>query len=148
MVGGMPLGGRVRLGAHRGLLVVLDRLRVDTVRQHPALVVVCAQAKLALLVRVHRAVVHAETPVGCHVSAALEGPLESLGAHVVLALVDSLGGDLRLAGGPVLHVEALAAQGYGEGGLLLELEQTGLAVAPLVPSQPELLVLLELSLVP
>ena len=111
------------------LLVVLDRLRVDTVLQHPTLVVVRAQAELALLVRVHRAVVHAEAPVGCHVSAALEGPLETLGTHLVLALVDSLGGDLRLAGGPVLHVEALAAQGDAEGGLLLELEQAGLAVA-------------------
>ena len=125
--------------------MVLDRLRVDTVLQHPALVIVRAQAELALLVRVHRAVVHAETPVGCHVSAALEGSLETLGTHLVLALVDPLGGDLRLAGGPVLHVEALAAQGDTEGGLLLELEQTGLAVAPLVPGQPELLVLLELG---
>ena len=51
--------------------MVLDRLRVDSVRQHPTLVVVCAQAELALLVRVHCAVVHAEAPVGCHVSAAL-----------------------------------------------------------------------------
>ena len=128
--------------------MVLDRLRVDAVRQHPALVVVRAQTELALLVRVHRAVVHAEAPVGCHVSAALEGSLETLGAHLVLALVDPLGGDLRLPGGPVLHVEALAAQGDTEGGLLLELEQAGLAVAPLVPGQPELLVLLELGLVP
>ena len=141
-----------RLAAGRStaglLLVVLDRLRVDTVLQHPALVVVCAQAELTLLVRVHRAVVHAEAPVGCHVSAALKSSLETLGAHLVLALVDSLGGDLRLAGGPVLHVKALAAQGDAEGCLLLELEQAGLAVAPLVPGQPELLVLLELGLVP
>ena len=129
-------------------LVILDRLRVDAARQHPALVVVRAQAELALLVSVHRAVVHAEAPVGCHVSAALEGPLEPLGAHLVLALVDPLGEDLRLPGSPVLHVEALAAQGDAEGGLLLELEQAGLAVAPLVPGQPELLVLLELGLVP
>ena len=128
--------------------MVLDRLRVDTVLQHPTLVVVRAQAELALLVRVHSAVVHAEAPVGCHISAALEGPLEPLGAHLVLALVGPLGGDLRLAGGPVLHVEALAAQGDAEGGLLLELEQAGLAVAPLVPGQPELLVLLELGFVP
>ena len=132
----------------RGLLVILDWLRVNTILQHPALVVVSAQTELALLVRVHRAVVHAEAPVGCHVSAALEGPLETLGTHLVLALVDPLGRDLRLAGGPVLHVEALAAQGDAEGGLLLELEQAGLAVAPLVPGQPELLVLLELGLVP
>ena len=139
------MGGRVQLGA---LLVILDRLRVDSVRQHPALVVVCAQAELALLVRVHRAVVHAESPVGRHVSAALKGPLEPLSAHLVLALVDPLGGDLCLPGGPVLHVEALAPQGDAEGGLLLELEQAGLAVVPLVPGQPELLVLLELGLVP
>ena len=69
--------------------------------------------ELALLVRVHCAVVHAEAPVGCHVSAALEGSLETLetlGTHLVLALVDPLGRDLRLAGGPVLHVEALAAR--------------------------------------
>ena len=128
--------------------MVLDRLRVNTVLQHPALVVVRAQTELALLVRVHRAVVHAEAPVGCHVSAALEGPLETLGTHLVLTLVDPLGRDLRLAGDPVLHVEALAAQGDAEGGLLLELEQARLAVAPLVPGQPELLVLLELGLVP
>ena len=146
MVGSMPMGGRVQLGGL--LLVVLDWLRVNAVRQHPALVVVRAQAELALLVRVHRAVVHAEAPVGCHVSAALESPLEPLGAHLVLAFVDALGGDLRLPSGPVLHVEALAAQGDAEGGLLLELEQAGLAVAPLVPGQPELLVLLELGLVP
>ena len=142
----MPMEGPCSVGWF--LLVVLDRFRVNTVLQHPALVVVRAQAELALLVRVHRAVVHAEAPVGRHVSAALEGPLEPLGAHLVLALVDPLGGDLRLAGGPVLHVEALAAQSDAEGGLLLELEQTGLAVAPLVPGQPELLVLLELGLVP
>ena len=114
------------------LLVVLDRFRVNTVLQHPTLVVVRAQTKLALLVRAYRAVVHAEAPVGCHVSAALEGPLETLGTHLV----------------PVLHVEALTAQGDTEGGLLLELEQAGLAVAPLVPGQPELLVLLELGLIP
>ena len=130
------------------LLVVLDRLRVDTVLQHPALVVVRAQAELALLVRVHRAVVHAKAPVGCHVSAPLKSPLETLGAHYVLALVDSLGGDLRLAGDPVLHVKALAAEGDTKGSPLLELEQAGLAVAPLVPGQPGLLVLLELGLVP
>ena len=130
------------------LLVVLDRLRVDTVLQHPALVVVRAQTELALLVRVHRAVVHAEAPVGCHVSTPLEGLLETLGTHLVLALVDPLGRDLRLAGGLVLHVKTLAAQGDAKGGLLFELEQTGLAVAPLVPGQPELLVLLELDLVP
>ena len=41
----------------------------------------------------------------------------------------------------------LAAKGNTTGGLLLELEQAGLAVAPLVPGQPELLLLLELGLV-
>ena len=43
---------------------------------------------------------------------------------------------------------ALAAKGSTTGGLLLKLEQAGLAVAPLVPCQPELLVILELGLVP
>ena len=143
---GLP---RVQLGvASDGLLlVILDGLRVDTVLQHPALVVVRAQAELALLVRVHGAVAHAEAPVGRHVSTALEGPLKPRATHLVLALVDTLGGYLRLPGGLVLHVVALAAKGNTEGGLLLELEQTGLAVASLVPGQPELLVLLELGLV-
>ena len=141
---------RVQLGvASTGLLlVILEGLRVDAVLQHPALVVVRAQAELALLVRVHGAVVHAEAPVGCHVSTPLKGPLKPRAAHLVLALVDTLGGHLRLPGGLVLHVVALAAKGNTEGGLLLELEQAGLAVAPLVPGQPELLVLLELGLVP
>ena len=129
------------------LLVELDRLRVDAVLQHPALVVVRAQAELALLVRVHGAVAHAEASVGRHVSTALEGPLKPRAAHLVLVLVDTLGGHLRLPGGLVLHVVALAAKGNAEGGLRLELEQAGLAVAPLVPGQPELLVLLELGLV-
>ena len=129
-------------------MVILDRLRVDTVFQHPALVVVRTQAELALLVRVHGAVAHAEAPVGCHVSAALGSSLKPRAAHLVLALVDTLGGYLRLPGGLVLHVVALAAKGNAKGGLLLELEQAGLAVAPLVPGQPELLVLLELGLVP
>ena len=126
----------------------LDRLRVDTVLQHPALVVVRTQAELALLLRVHGAVVHAEATVGCHVSTPLESSLKPRATHLVLALVDTLGGHLRLPGGLVLHVVALAAKGNAEGGLFLELEQAGLAVAPLVPGQPELLVLLELSLVP
>ena len=128
--------------------MVLNRLRVDSVLQHPTLVVVRAQAELALLVRVHCAVVHAEAPVGRHVSAALEGPLETLPTHLVLTLVDPLGGNFRLAGGLVLHVVALAAKCDAAGCLLLELEQTRLADAPLVPSQPELLILLELGLVP
>ena len=129
-------------------LVELDGLRVDAVLQHPALVVVRAQAELALLVSVHGAVVHAKATVGRHVSTALESSLKPRAAHLVLALVDTLGGHLRLPGGLVLHVVALAAKGNAEGGLLLELEQAGLAVAPLVPGQPELLVLLELGLVP
>ena len=129
------------------LLVILDRFRVDTVLQHPALVVLCAQAKLALIVRVHSAVVHAEAPVGCHVSTALKGSSKPRPAHLVLALVHTLGGHLRLAGGLVLHVVALAAKGNTTCGLLLKLEQARLAVAPLVPCQPEPLVFLELGLV-
>ena len=128
-------------------MVELDRLRVDAVLQHPALVVVRAQAKLALLVRVHGAVAHAKAPVGRHVSAALKSPLVPLPAQLVLALVDTLGGNLCLPSDLVLHVVALAAQGDCSGALLLELEQAGLAVAPLVPCQPELLVFLELGLV-
>ena len=130
------------------LLVELDRFRVNTIFQHPALVVVCAQAELALLVRVHGAVVHAEAPVGCHVSTTLEGSVIPLPTQLVLALVHTLGGNLGLPGSLVLNVVALAAQGDCSGALLLELEQAGLAVAPLVPDQPELLVLLELGLVP
>ena len=92
-----------------GLLVILDRLRVNAVLQHPALVVVRAQT-----------VVHAEAPVGCHVSTPLEGPLVPLPAQLVLALVDTLGGHLSLLGSLVLHVVALAAQGDCWGALLLE----------------------------
>ena len=78
-----------------GLLVKLYRLRVDSVWQQPALVVVRAQVELALLVRVHCAVVHAEAPVGRHVSPTLEGFLVPLPAQLVLALVHTLGGHLR-----------------------------------------------------
>ena len=85
--------------------------------------------------------------VGRHVSTALESSLEPRPAHLVLALVHTFGGHLRLPGGLVLHVVALAAKGNTAGGLLLKLEQAGLAVAPLVPCQPELLVFLELGLV-
>ena len=92
-----------------GLLVILDRFRVDAVLQHPTLVVVSAQTELALLVRVHGTVVHAEAPVGRHVSTALESSLVPLPAQLVLALVDTLGGHLRLLGSLVLHVVALAA---------------------------------------
>ena len=70
--------------------MILDRLRVDAVRQHPALVVVRAQAELALLVGVHGAVVHAEAPVGRHVSTTLEGPIEPRAAHLVLVLLTPL----------------------------------------------------------
>ena len=120
---------------------------MDSVRQQPALVIVRAKAELALLVRVHRAVVHAEASVGRHVSPALESLLVALPAKLVLTLVDALGGHLRLPGHLTFHVVALTAQGDGPGALLLELEQAGLAVAPLVPSQPEILVLLELVFV-
>ena len=125
----------------------LDRFRVDSVRQQQTLVIVRAQAELAMLVRVHRAVVHTEASVGRHVSPALEGLLVPLPAKLVLALVNALGGHLGLPGHLTFHVVALAAQGDGPGALLLELEQAGLAVAPLVPGQPEILVLLELVFV-
>ena len=116
---GMSWGGQPSVGC---LLVVLQWLRVDAVRQHPALVVVRAQTELALLVRVHCAVVHAKAPVGCHVPIAGKGPLETLGTHLVLAFVNSLGRDLRLAGGLVLYVVALAAKCDCVGTLLLKLE--------------------------
>ena len=102
--------------------MVLQWLRVDAVRQHPALVVVRAQTELALLVRVHCAVPHSEASVDHHVPIARKGPLETLPTHLVLPLVDSLGGHLRLAGSLVLHVVALAAKCDTTGGLLLELE--------------------------
>ena len=82
---------------------------MDAVIQHPALVVVCAQPELALLVGIHGAVLHAEAPVGCHVSTALEGPLVPLPAQLVLALVHALGGHHGLPAGLVLHVAALTA---------------------------------------
>ena len=105
---GLPCVQLARVGL---LLVILEGLRVDAVLQHPALVVVRAQAELVLLVRVHGAVVHAEASVGRHVSTALKSPLEPRPAHLVLALVHTLGGHLRLPGGLVLHVVALAAKG-------------------------------------
>ena len=119
---------------------------MDAVGQYPALVVVCAQPELALLVGVHGAVVHAEAPVGRHVSTTLKGSLVSLPVKLVLAFVDALGGHLGLPASLVLNVVALAAEGDCSGALLLQLEQAGLAVAPLVPSQPKLLVFLELGL--
>ena len=122
-------------------------LRVDSVLQHPALVVVSTQPELALLVRVHGTVVHSEAPVGRHVLVALESFLVPLPSQLVLALVDTLGGHLGLPAGLVLYVVALAAKGNGAGAFLLELEQTGLAVASLVPSQPELLLVFELLFV-
>ena len=127
------------------LLVELYGLRVDAVLQHPALVVVRAQPELALLVRVHGTVVHSETPVGCHVLVALESFFVRLPSQLVLAFVDALGGHLSLPAGLVLYVVALAAKGNGAGAFLLELEQTGLTVAPLVPSQPGLLLLFGLG---
>ena len=96
-------------GFVRVLVVILEGLRVDAVIQHPALVVICAQPELALLVGVHGAVLHAEAPVGCHVSTAFEGPLVLLPAQLVLALVHTLGGHLGLPTGLVLHIVALAA---------------------------------------
>ena len=116
---GIPWGGHPSVGC---LLVVLQWLRVDTVRQHPALVVVRAQPELALLVCVHRAVPHSETPVDHHVPIASKGQLETLGTHLVLAFVDSLGGHLRLAGSLVFYVVALAAKCDCVGSLLLKLE--------------------------
>ena len=104
--------GHVELyGLHVGglRLVILEGLRVDTIWQHPALVVVCAQPELALLVGVHGTVSHPEAPVGRHVSTALEGPLVPLPSQLVLALVHTLGGHLGLPAGLVLHVVALAA---------------------------------------
>ena len=135
----------VRVGV---LVVILEGLCVNAVWQHPALVVIRAQPELPLLVGVHGAVVRAEAPVGRHVSTTLEGPLVPLPAQLVLTLVHTLGGHLGLPAGLILHVVALAAEGDSSGALLLQLEQAGLAVAPLVPCQPELLVFLELSLVP
>ena len=82
---------------------------MDAIWQHPALVVVCAQPELALLVGVHGAILHPEAPVGRHVSTALESSFVPLPAQLVLALVNSLGGHLGLPAGLVLHVVALAA---------------------------------------
>ena len=118
---------------------------MDAVLQYPTLVVVRAQSELALLVGVHGAASHAEAPVGCHVSTPLKGPLVPCPSQLVLAFVDALGGHLGLPAGLVLDVVALAAEGNGSDALLLQLEQARLAVAPLVLSQPGLLVLLELS---
>ena len=114
-------------------LVELKWLRVEAVLQHPTLVEVRAQPELALLVRVHGAVQHAEVSVGCHVLTALKGSIEPFPAQLVLAFVDALGGHLGLAASLVLDVVALAAEGNGSGALLLQLEQAGLTVAPLVP---------------
>ena len=86
---------------------------------------------------------HSETPVGGHVLLALQSSLVPLPAQLVLLLVDVLGGHLGLPAGLVFYEVALAAQRDGPGALLFELEQTGLPVAPLVPRQPLLLLLLE-----
>ena len=115
---------------------------MDAVLQHPVLVIVCGKAQLALLVRVHGPLVHSETPVGGHVLVALQSSLVPLPAQLVLLL--ALGGHLGLPAGLVFYEVALAAQRDGLGALFFELEQTRLPVAPLVPRQPLLLLLLEL----
>ena len=68
-----------------------------------------------------------------------------LPSQLILALVNALGGHLGLPRSLVLYVVALAAKGNGAGAFLLELEQAGLAIAPLFPSQPGLLLLFELG---
>ena len=93
----------------------LDGFHVDAVLQHPALVVVCGKAQLALLVRVHGPLVHSETPVGGHVLVALQSSLVPLPAQLVLLLVDALGGHLGLPAGLVFYEVALAAQRDGLG---------------------------------
>ena len=124
--------------------VVLDGFRVDAVWQHPALVVVSTQPQLALLVRVHGPLVHPEAPVGGHVLVPLQSSLVSLPAQLVLLLVDALGGYLGLPAGLVFYEVALVVKGDGPDAFLLELEQAGFPVAPLVPRQPLLFLLLEL----
>ena len=124
--------------------MVLDGFRVDAVLQHPTLVVVRGKAQLALLVRAHGPLVHPEAPVGDHVLVPLQSSLVPLPSQLVLLLVDALGGHLGLPAGLVFYEVALAAKGDGTGAFLLKLEQAGLPVAPLVPRQPLLLLLLEL----
>ena len=124
--------------------VELDGLRVDAVLQHTTLVVVSTQPQLALLVRVHGLLVHSEAPVCSHVLVPLQSSIVPLPTQLVLLLVDALGRHLGLPTGLVLYEVALAARGDGPGSLLLELEQAGLPVAPLVPRQPLILLLLEL----
>ena len=124
--------------------VVLDGFRVDALLQNPALVVVRGKAQLALLVRVHGSLVHPEAPVGSHVLVALKSSLVPLPTQLVLLLVNALGGHLGLPAGLVLYEVALAAKGNGAGALLLELQHAGFSVAPLVPRQPLLLLLLEI----
>ena len=119
-------------------------LRVDAVLQHPALVVVCGKTQLALLVRVHDPLVHPETPVGGHVPVALQSSLVPFPTQLILLLVNALGRHLGLPAGLVLYEVALAAKGDGAGALLLELEQAGCPIAPLVPRQPLSLLLLKL----
>ena len=55
----------------------LCRLCVDSIFQHPTLVVVSAQPKLVLLVRVHRPVFHPEPSVCGHVLMPIQSPLVS-----------------------------------------------------------------------
>ena len=117
---------------------------MDAVLQNPALVVVRRKAQLALLVRVHGSLVYSVAPVCSHVLVPLQSSLVPLPVQLVLLLVDALGGHLGLPVGLVLYKVALAAQRDRPGSLLLKLEQTRLPVAPLVPRQPLLLLLLEI----
>ena len=73
----------------------------------------------------------------------LQSSLVPLPAQLVLLLVDTLGGHLGLPAGLVFYEVALAAQRDGPGAFLLQLEQAGFPVAPLVARQPLLLLLLE-----
>ena len=58
--------------------VVLYRLCVNAIWQHPPLVIVSAKAQLSLLVRVHSAFVHPKTAVCGHVLIPIQSPLVSL----------------------------------------------------------------------
>ena len=82
--------------------------------------------------RVHGPLVHPEAPVGDHVLVPLQSSLVSLLSQLVLLLVDTLGGHLGLPTCLVFYEVALAAQRDGLCAFLLELEQAGFLVAPLV----------------
>ena len=128
--------------------VILDWLCVDTIWQHPTLVVVSTQPQLALLIREHGTVVHSKAPVGCHVLVPLKGSLVTGPAQLVLLLVHTLGGHLGLADSLVLDEVTLAAKGEGSCAFLFELEQAELVVALLVPRQPGAFAFLELLFEP